>query len=327
MEVLRQGRFVIEKVFAPKEGEKVLIITDKSKYELSEIVAKIFKELNTQVTLWLIPESLRPLKELNTTLRHLLSQTDITLYLFSRRFDEKIFRTDLAKSAREFGRVCMLTGIEKGLKDCIQADFDLVKKRNSFLMKELLKADHFQVSCANGSKASFKIDKNSFRSLHGQVKKKGEFDSLPTGQLIFCPEKESFNGRLMAQLIEEDFFEKPIILEFQKGALENHSMDFKEADKYVKELKKMHECGDVFAKSISTIAIGTNDLCGKNKNILESSKSSGAIQFSLGDALGLSRTKSRLRMDLCLPQCDLKVDNAYWIKDGKFVPGFFDSIK
>ena len=64
--------------------------------------------------------------------------------------------------------------------------------------------------------------------------------------------------------------------------------------------------------------------CSKSKNILEASKALGSVQFSLGDALGLSRTKSRLRVDMCLPHCDVKLDGSYLIKKGDFVPGALD---
>jgi len=321
MEIIRQGRKVVEQVFKPKKNEKVLIITDKEEYGLSAVVAEVFKELEVQVTLWIIPQGFRPFRKMNSTLSSLVSESDLILYLLDRRFDEKAFRTELVKTAIKSGRICMLTGIQKENKEQLILDYTELKERNNKLKSLLEKADKIEINCPNGTKLGFSIKDRKIRSIHGLIDRKGCFGSLPAGQITIAPVEESFNGIVFTHLIEEDFFENPIALEFRNGELIKFNGKDKRVKKFSKELDLAAKNPGDAAKRIASFTIGTNDACKKSKNLLEASKAAGSIQFSIGDSMNLGSSKSSIRMDFVLHDATVKIDNKTIIKEGKLIEG------
>lgn len=321
MEIIRQGRRVVEQVFKPKSNERVLIITDKEEYDLSAVVAQVFKELGVQVTLWSIPPSLRPLRAMNSTLASLVKESDLILYLLDRRFDEKAFRTELVKTAIKSGRICMLTGIQKENKDQLILDYTELKERN-FRLKSLLgNAENIEVSCPNGTRLKFSIKGRRVHSIHGAIDRKGSWGSLPAGQIIVAPIEATFNGVVFTQLIEENFFEKPVALEFKDGELLKFNGKDKQAKKFLTELNLAAKNKGDSAKKIALFTIGTNDACKKSKNLLEAAKAAGSIQFSVGDSLGLGSSKSVIKMDFVLHDATVKLDNKTIIKEGRLIEG------
>jgi leucyl aminopeptidase (aminopeptidase T) len=204
----------------------------------------------------------------------------------------------------------MMPGItEDMMTRLVNIDLKELDKMNRKLMRLLRDKREILVTNPQGTRILFSVKGRKWVNDSGNIRKKGSHGNLPAGECYTCPVEESFTGTIFISLIEDKIGQGRMV--FEKGKLVSFEGEG------VSEVVR-NAGGDMTARVIGEVGIGTNAGARICENMLEAEKAFGTAHFAIGDSYGLGKNKSRFHADALVEKVTLVADGKTLIENGQF---------
>jgi leucyl aminopeptidase (aminopeptidase T) len=301
----------IVQALALKEGEQFLLVTDKHKMEIAESLAHWAKVVGAETTTYLMTESLRPVTEPTTLFRLLCVKASAIAYMLDARMEEKSFRGYMVKAGVANSRVCMMPGLTRDMMErLVNIDFHELDMFGKKLVDILADSEDIVVENAEGTHVEFSVAGRKWKNDNGDISQKGMHGNLPAGEIFTAPVEESFNGKLVISLIDDQIGKG--MMEFAKGRLIGY--EGKGVEKILAHIGE-----DETGKIIGEFGIGTNPGAKICPNMLEAEKAFGTAHFAIGDSYGIGINTSPHHYDALVDKVSIRSNGEYLVRAGKFL--------
>lgn len=294
-----------------RRGEHFLLVTDAQKLEIAETLAYWAQEVGAETTTYLMTETLRPIRKPTRLFQEMAKKATAIAYMLEARIEEKPFRGTIVKVGMANGRICMMPGLTREMMErLVNIDFAQMDAFTKKVIKALKDADDMVVSNPHGTRIAFSVKGRRWVNDNGNISRKGQHGNLPAGECFTAPVEESFNGRLVASLIDDKLGRA--VMEFEKGRLVRWK------GKGLAAI--IHNIGDdESARIIGEFGIGTNPKAKITPNMLEAEKAFGTAHFAIGDSYGLGKNRSSHHYDALVEKVTIEAKEKVIVKDGKFL--------
>lgn len=301
--------------FKIKKGEKVLIITDKTKLD----IAKIFLDEASKITsadLIEIPVGKMHGEEPEKETAKKMLDYDVILIAT----DKSLSHTLARKNATEKGaRIASMPGITKEiLERAIDVNYEKMKKIETKLKKIIQAGENVVIRTEKGTMLTFSIkNRNAYGGAHGECFKKGDWANFPTGEVYIAPVEGTADG---VYIVDGSMggvgkLKTPITFVVEKGYAVKISGDT-EAEKLKHILTK---CGKE-AFQIAEFGIGTNSGAKVTGVVLEDEKAIKTCHIALGSNFGFGgNIKVNCHLDGIIKNPTILIDNKKIMNKGKFL--------
>jgi leucyl aminopeptidase (aminopeptidase T) len=301
----------IKQALSLKKEEQFLLVTDKQKLEIAEALAYWAKQIGSETTTYLMTETLRPITEPTTLFRMLCTKASAMAYMLDARMEEKPFRGYMVKAGVANGRICMMPGLTEDMMErLVNIDYHDLHVFGQKLIDTLEDSEKVLVENAEGTRIEFSVKGRKWKNDNGNISQKGMHGNLPAGEIFTAPVEESFSGRLVISLIDDQIGKG--IMEFEKGRLVDH-----EGEGVGKILALIGK--DETGRIIGEFGIGTNPKARICPNMLEAEKAFGTAHFAIGDSYGLGINTSPHHYDALVDRVSICSNGKYIVRDGKFL--------
>lgn len=294
-----------------KRREKLLLVTDRQKMKIAEALAFWAKKSGSEVTTYLMTETLRPINAPTSLFTDMIRKVDATIYMLDSRIEEKPFRGFMVENGGRYGRICMMPGITIDMMErLVNIDFKRLDRLSKKVIRIVKDCPEVSVTNALGTDITFSVKGRKWENDNGDISKKHMHGNLPAGECYTCPVENTFTGRVVFSLIDDKIGRGEMI--FEKGTL----VDFKGhgIKEIVKGIGK-----DPSGRIIGEFGIGTNRGAKICKNMLEAEKAFGTVHFAIGDSYGLGKNKSKFHFDALVGRVTLTAGKKTIIRNGKFL--------
>ncbi len=303
----------VVQALALKEGEQFLLVTDKQKMPIAEALAYRAKKMGVETTTYLMTETLRPITEPTNLFRMLCMKASAMAYMLDARMEEKPFRSYMVKAGVANGRICMMPGLTRDMMErLVNIDFHELDMFGQRLISTLEDSEDILVENAEGTHVEFSVKGRKWQNDNGVISQKGKHGNLPAGEIFTAPVEESFSGRLVISLIDDQLGKG--VMTFEKGRLIGY-----EGEGVEKILAYIGE--DETGKIIGEFGIGTNPKAKICPNMLEAEKAFGTAHFAIGDSYGIGINTSPHHYDALVDKVTLSASGEHLVRDGKFLVG------
>ncbi len=305
------GEKAIKQALKIKERENFLLVTDKQKMEIAEALAYWAKEVGAETTTYLMTETLRPIVKPTKIFEEMIKRADVTAYMLDSRIEEKPFRGFMVQMGSTYGRICMMPGITVDMMErLVNIDFMEMDVFTKKVVDFLNDSEHIIIENPQGTKIEFSVKGRKWEIDNGDISIKGKHGNLPAGECYTAPVEETFNGKIVINLIDDKLGHGE--MEFKEGKLVNYK------GKGIEEIIKTIG-SDESGLIIGEFGIGTNKNARICPNMLEAEKAFGTVHFAIGDSYGLGKNKSKFHFDALIEKVTLKSRDKYLMKDGEFL--------
>jgi leucyl aminopeptidase (aminopeptidase T) len=310
-ELYQAAEKAIVQALALKEEEQFLLVTDKHKVEIAEALAFWAKKVGAETTTYLMTESLRPITEPTNLFRLLCVKATAMAYMLDARMEEKSFRGYMVKAGVANNRICMMPGLTLDMMErLVNVDFHELDMFGKKIMDTLADSEEILVENAEGTHVEFSVKGRKWKIDNGDISQKGMHGNLPAGEIFTAPVEESFNGRLVINLIDDQLGKG--IMEFEKGRLIGY--EGKGVEKILAHIGE-----DETGKIIGEFGIGTNPKAKICPNMLEAEKAFGTAHFAIGDSYGIGTNTSPHHYDALVDKVSIRTKGKHIVQDGKFL--------
>jgi leucyl aminopeptidase (aminopeptidase T) len=296
---------------AMKKGEQFLLVTDKHKLEIAEALAFWAKKVEAETTTYLMTETLRPITEPTALFRLLCTKASAMAYMLDARMEEKPFRGYMVKAGVASSRICMMPGLTTDMMErLVNIDFHELDRFGQRLVEKLVDSREIVVENAEGTHIEFSVEGRNWKNDNGDISQKGMHGNLPAGEIFTAPVEESFNGKLVISLIDDQLGRG--VMEFARGRLVGY--EGSGVEKIVTHIGE-----DESGKIIGEFGIGTNPKAKICPNMLEAEKAYGTAHFAIGDSYGIGINISPHHYDALVDKVSIRSNGKYIIRDGEFL--------
>jgi leucyl aminopeptidase (aminopeptidase T) len=310
-ELYQAAEKTILQSLALKQGEQFLLVTDKHKLDIAEALAHWAKEAGAETTTYLMTESLRPITEPTTLFRLLCTKSSAMAYMLDARMEEKPFRGYMVRSGVANSRICMMPGLTRDMMErLVNIDFHELGMFGKRIVEKLADSENVVVENAAGTRVEFSVKGRKWKNDNGDISQKGMHGNLPAGEVFTAPVEESFNGKLVISLIDDQLGKG--IMEFSQGRLIGY--EGKGVDKILAHIGE-----DETGKIVGEFGIGTNPKAKICPNMLEAEKAYGTAHFAIGDSYGLGINTSPHHYDALVDKVSIRTNGKYIVRDGNFL--------
>jgi leucyl aminopeptidase (aminopeptidase T) len=310
-ELFQAAEKAIVQALALKKEEQFLLVTDKQKLEIAEALAYWAKQVGAETTTYLMTESLRPITEPTTLFRLLCVKASAMAYMLDARMEEKSFRGYMVKAGVANSRICMMPGLTRDMMErLVNIDFYELDRFGKKIVDELVDSENIVVENAKGTHVEFSVKGRNWKNDNGDISQKGKHGNLPAGEVFTAPVEESFNGKLVISLIDDQLGMGK--MEFAEGRLVGY--EGKGVEKIMAHIGE-----DETGKIIGEFGIGTNPKARICPNMLEAEKAYGTAHFAIGDSYGLGANTSPYHFDALIDKVSIRTNDGFIVRDGKFM--------
>lgn len=328
----------IENCLKIKEGEKLVIITDKETLEIGTALRKAAEERTKTIDFYVLedfgerPEDgSNPLK-CPKELLEAFEKADASIYCAQGKKNElESFRKPLMKAAfANKVRHAHMPDITKEIMETgMSADYAEVERLSKTLYDIVRNAKKIQVTTEKGTNLTAEFDpKLEWICSYGvPAAREPAFCNLPDGEAFTCP--ADVNGHVVVDGCLGDYFNKkygdigktPVELDIKDGRVVKGSI--KCANKQLeKELNDYVFDTDENSDKVGEWGHGTNKKLNKIiGNLLQDEKFPG-FHFALGDPLGdhtKAEWKSRIHCDAVIKNVTITVDGRTVMEKGTYL--------
>jgi len=306
------ARQALKQVLNLNPRDEVLVVTDNQKQQIASAFIEAAKQLGCKPNIYIIQESMRPLKEIPDKLKNDLAKKTVLINIFEARNPEIPFRVNLCLMVDkiEHLRMAHSPGIteEMMISGSMSVDYSAMKKDALALMENFKGATAVQIYSQAGTDLHLGIKNRSFKS-DVQITPQSP-GNLPCGEIYCAPEEEKANGKLVidASIGNLGVVTHPIEIIIKEGMI--ISISSKEqtlADKLI-ELTSI----DHHSKVIGEFGVGLNPQARITGNMLEDEKAAGTAHIAFGNNLEMpgGQNSSQIHRDLLFFNPTLEIINA-----------------
>jgi leucyl aminopeptidase (aminopeptidase T) len=305
--------------------EKILLIIDKSHLEFSESIAYLAKRLSADISVFYIPEAIRPVECINDIYSIALVSADVVIYILDAYNDEIdiskeiAFRYYLRSLPLKYkGRVCMMPSFTEEMKRAILIDYGELKSKCNYF-KNTIMNKNLRIRTAIGTDIRFSLSDRDIKIDDGDISNRGSFGNIPAGEIFTAPIENTVNGKLVidGSIGGLGVVEHPISLEIESGMIKEITST-NEDDEIFKRFKIICEYDSPATKTLGEFGIGLNKGANLIGNMLMDEKVEGTVHFAFGDSYGLGKTNSKFHTDCLIRNPTILVNNRCIMDEGKF---------
>lgn len=317
---------IISDCLSIQSNEEVIIVTDRINLETTEDLAYFIKEYGGNVSVYYIPENIRPVERITEIHAVSLISADVVIYILKTEGNgidlskETAFRHYLLNLPLQFkGRVCMMPGFSDQMKDAVRIDYPHIKEKCKQL-KNILVDRTVKIESSLGTNVEFSLIGREIKIDIGDITKPGTFGNIPAGEIFTAPVEDTINGKIVVDgsIGGLGKLKQPFCIEVVSGKIID-IQPLKEKDEIIDKFRELCEWDVPATKTIGEFGIGLNPKAKIIGNILMDEKVEGTIHFAFGDSYGLGKSSSKFHTDVLITNPSILVDNKYIMESGKFV--------
>lgn len=286
-------------VLGLKRGEKVLIVTDENKPEISKAFNRGARKLGAIVTTYVLPEKERPLDEIPIDLLPLIpAGNNVIVNAFEGFSEETPFRIQLLKKEiATNARIGHAPGItnEMMTEGPMTADYKEIEKNARKLISAFKDAKKVNITAPGGTDIDLDIEGRGFDT--DVVIKPGTFGNLPAGEIWCAPIEDKAKGVIVTDGSIGDVGQvtKPLTIYVENGEIDELES---EDEALVDKIEKLTSV-DKMARVIGELGIGLNPMARLSGNLLEDEKAGGTAHIAFGnnEEMDGGKNKSKTHRD------------------------------
>ena len=283
--MLEAAQNALKVVLAMKEGESLLIVTDKQKSDIASAFARAGSELGAEVRTYTLPEALRPLTEVPTELGPELEHCQdggVIINVFEAHSTETPFRIRLLK--QELGtnsRIGHAPGITVSMmtQGPMTVDYAKVARHADHLMGKFENANTVHITAPGGTDITLGITDRAFDT---DVRiKPGAFGNLPAGEIWCAPIEDKADGVIVCDGSIGDVGQvsSSLKIEVKDGKIIALESTDNELVEKIKELT----CLDDMASVVGDLGIGLNPRARLTGHLLADEKAGKTAHIAFGN--------------------------------------------
>lgn len=304
---------VLKKCMSLKEDEKILIITDRTKEDISSQFHEIAKTLCKESKLASMPPREKNGEEPTDEIAKLMMEYPVQLIITSKSLSHTGARRNATKNG---ARLASMPGItEEIINRSIDINYDLLKNVNHSIRDVLIGSSKIHITTPAGTDIVTKVT-HTHGENPGIFEKKGDWGNLPSGEVDSGVFLEETNGILVidGSMAGIGKLDNPLTLKIENGIA---------VDIQGKEAEKLKEKLDTVGKNaykIAELGIGTNPNALVTGKVLEDEKALGTFHMALGNDLTYGGNNNvPLHLDGVCKNPTIIVDDKEIMKDGKLL--------
>ena len=311
----KAAQIILTKNMNVKKGEKVLIITDENKKQISELLLNESSKI-TDTELIEIPVGKMNGEEPEKEIAEKMLDYDVILMPTTKSLSHTIAR----KNASEKGaRIASMPGItEEILERAIDVNHEKIKHKGLKLKEILANADSVNLLTQKGTMLAFSIKgREPHGGKAGICHTPGSWANIPDGEVFIAPVEGTADGVYVidASVGSIGKTKTPIKIIVEKGYAVKITGEV-EAEKLKHVLEK---CGKE-AFQIAEFGIGTNPGAKITGIVLEDEKAIGTCHIALGSNFAFGgNIKVNCHIDGVIRNPTIIVDNKRIMERGKFL--------
>lgn len=296
--LLRNARLALTQVLEVRQGENVLVITDKETAMVGEAFASAARGLGAEPRVYLLPANRRPLATVPESLMEMVPDTDVALTLFQGLADETPFRIELL---RALTRVTRRLGHGPGITEemlrsgPMDVDYGAMAVRAHELMRRFQGATTVHLTAPGGTDLTLHVTGRAFAT--DTVVADGHWGNLPCGEIWCAPVEDSANGVLVCDGSIGDLgaVPAPVRMTLLRGRVTNVECEDATYQAAVNQALDV----DDHARVIGELGIGLNPGAKVTGNLLEDEKAGGTAHIAFGnnEDMGGGRNRSATHRD------------------------------
>ncbi len=311
-ELEQAARIAVGDCLAVKEGEKVLVITDRPLRPVAELLWEECKGRGTDAILVEISPRSSHGEEPPEPLAGLMMKADVLIIPTSKSMSH----TNARREACRAGARCVtLPGIrEETFRRALNADYTRIAELSRKLADLLTQGEEAQVLTPAGTNISFSLKGRAGHADTGIVHKAGDFSNLPAGEAYIAPVEGTAQGVIVVDgaIADKGEIEEPIRIPVKDGYAEGIS-----GGMLAGSVESLIEPFGKPARNIAELGIGTNPKAKLIGSVLEDEKVLGTVHIALGDNLSMGGTvKVPSHLDGILLKPTLEIDGRVIMEDG-----------
>jgi aminopeptidase len=323
---INYAQAIAECCLRTKFGEEVTIFTDRSRLAIADELAGHLAKLGAEVTIFMIPESIRPFLKITDIQASALVSSDIVIYVLAAESStmdlsqEVAFRHFLfAIPLQHKGRICMMPGFTDEMKKAVSIDYDKLRQRGDAL-KQIISGGNVRITSRLGTDVSFSMGSRKMKIDDGDLSKPGLFGNIPAGEIFTAPVEETVEGKIIVDgsIGGIGLVPNPFILHVKEGYITGME-PVEVADEIFQQFSKVCEYDAPATKTLGEFGIGLNPSARIIGDMLMDEKVAGTIHFAFGDSYGLGKTSSKYHTDLLVRDPTIIVGEEVIMKEGKFL--------
>ncbi len=310
----KAAKIIISNCMGLKPNESCLIVTDKNKRRIANVLFKEVKKITEKFSL--LNKSIgkvhgqEPIKNIAKE----MLKYDVVLLVTTNSLSHTLAR----KNAVDKGaRVASMPGITEGImKRAIDVNYSNIQSLNNKIAKRLTKGKKIKVITKKGTNIIFSIKGREGIPDLGFYRNPGEWGNIPSGEVMIAPLECTANGVLVfdASMSGIGKLNSPLKITIKNG----FAVEFE--GKHARQLKGLIKDLGKSARNIAELGIGTNPKAKVTGTVLEDEKALGTAHIALGDNISLGgAVKAGCHLDGVLFNPTIYVDNKKMMKDGKFL--------
>ena len=187
------AKIILQDCFNLKKNESVLIITDKNKRKIADIIFEEAQKKAKCIMLQIKPGKVNG-EEPEKIVAEIMKKADVIIAATTKSISHTKARVDACKKG---ARMATLPGITEAMfRRAIALNYKDMKTLTLKLKKLLDKSNTVIIKTKLGTDIRFSIKGRKSIPDYGDISKKGTFDNLPSGECFIAPIEDSANGIL-----------------------------------------------------------------------------------------------------------------------------------
>ena len=309
-----------------KPDEEVVIVTDKNNLKITEDLAYFIEKSGGKVSVFYIPEKIRPIEKITEIHAISLISADVVIYILemdSNEIDlskEIIFRDYLFTLPLQYkGRVCMMPGFSDQMIDAVTVDYSRIKEKCQHF-KDILIDKKVRIESDLGTDIEFSLQGRKIEIETGDITKPGNFGNIPAGEIFSAPVEDTINGKIVVDgsIGGLGKIKYPFYIELKSGKIID-IQPINEKDELIEKFREICELDVPATKTVGEFGIGLNPGARIIGKIIMDEKVEGTVHFAFGDSYGLGKSNSKFHTDLLINNPSIFVDDKCIMEKGKFL--------
>lgn len=298
----KTAEIIINKCLGIKKGEKVLIVSDETTFEIAEALFKKSSE-KTETSQIRIKPTGQHGKEPDEIVAKAMKEADVVIAPTKYSLTHTKARKDASKKGT---RVVTMPGITKEMFErAIDIKYEEMGKEIEKIAEKMRKCLKIKVKTNSGTDFWFENDgKRVINDDTGIFTKKGDYGNLPAGEVFVAPLEKTSNGVIIIDSMENLCKPKTKIL-VKKGLVQDVEKD----SEFRKKLWKFKN-----ARNIAEFGIGTNPKARIINKTLEDEKVRGTCHIAFGSSFAMKgKVKAEVHWD------GIIIAPSIWFDDEKIM--------
>jgi len=276
------ARRSLQAVLGLREGESVLIVTDRESARVGWAFELAARELNALPTVYRLPDEGRPLTAVPADLAGPLENATVVINCFTSAAEETPFRIELLQMATAGSRrVGHAPGITEDMMifGPMDVDYRELQKRANRFLASLRNASYLRITAPGGTDLTLYIEGRSF--VTDVFVRPGTYGNLPCGEVWCAPIETLGEGTLVCDGTVGDMGSPPapLTLQIERGRITRAQCP---DEAYLERVRKLLAV-DPEASVLGEFGIGINPKTRVTENMLEAEKAFRTSHVAFGN--------------------------------------------